>query len=164
MKVSPRTAQTILTILMLAVVAATGLTLISVWLLPPPEQTAAIAILNENRQAGPYPTNVTLYSNITLYVEVDNLMGSVQYFYVRVKLATANTMANATHPSPAPQLYEAERILLHGESWVFPLELNMTTPGVNFRLTFELWRYNPASDAVVYMGIWVHLPLNVTST
>jgi len=155
--------QTILTILLLAVVATTGLTLTSILLLPPPEQTAAIAILNENRQAGPYPTNITLYNNITLYVEVDNLMGSVQYFHVYVKLATTNTMANATHPSPTPPIYHTERILLSGESWVFPLELNMTTPGVGLRLTFELWRYDSASDAVVYMGIWVHLPLNVTS-
>ena len=155
--------QTILTILMFGIVLATGTLLVSVWVLPPPQQTPVIAYLNEDMQAGPYPTNVTQNTNITLNVEVDNFMGIVQYFYVRVKLATSSTLANATHPSPAALLSQYERILQQGESWIFPVELNMTIIGQNFRLTFELWRYNTPSDAIVYTGLWVHLPLNVTT-
>ena len=59
-------AQTILTILMFGIVLATGTLLVSVWVLPPPQQTPVIAYLNEDMQAGPYPTNVTQNTNITL--------------------------------------------------------------------------------------------------
>ncbi len=156
--------QTILAILMLGVVITSSTLLVSLWLFPPQEQYPVLGILGENQQAGDYPTNVTQYNNITLYVEVKNLMGIVQYFYVRVKLALNTTMANSTHPSSAATLQEWERILLHGQTWTFPVQLNMTTLGINLRLTFELWRYDLVTDDILYTGVWVHLPLNVTSS
>jgi uncharacterized membrane protein len=148
---------------MFGVIFASGSLLVSVWLFRPQEFTPVIAVLNEAGQAGPYPANVTRYSNVTVKVDVYNFMGVVQYFYVRTKLATAATMATESNPSSAPLLIQYERILRHGERWLFPVTLNMTTTGLNFRLTFELWRYEPSADAVVYTGIWVHIPLNVTS-
>lgn len=162
--------QSILTILMLGVVIATSTLLVSVWLLPPPERFAVIAILNESLQAGPYPTNVTQNTIITLNIEVNNFMGTVQYFYVRIKLANETTMTTSTSPSSAPLLEQHERILGQGDRWVFPIQLNMTTPGLNFRLTFELWKYDPDLDEIVWVrnsegeGLWAHLPLNVTQS
>jgi uncharacterized membrane protein len=158
-----RHTQTVLTILMFGVIFASGSLLVSVWLFRPQEFTPVIAVLNEAGQAGPYPTNVTRYSNVTVNVDVYNFMGVVQYFYVRTKLATAATMATESNPSSAPLLIQYERILRYGDRWLFPVTLNMTTTGLNFRLTFELWRYEPSADAVVYTGVWVHIPLNVTS-
>jgi uncharacterized membrane protein len=156
--------QNIMTILMLGVVIVSSTLIVSLWLLPPEAQNPMLAILGENQQAGDYPTNVTQYSNITLYAEVENLMSIVQYFYVRVKLAISTTMANSTHPSTASTLHEREHVLAHGQTWIFPVQLNMTTSGINFRLTFELWRYDFVSDAIIYTGIWTHLPLNVTTS
>lgn len=155
---------------MFGVVFATGTLLVSLWVFPPPEGFPVIAILNESYQAGPYPTSITQYTNISLNIEVDNFMGTVQYFHVRTKLATANTMTNATHPSSAPLLAQYQRVLCHGESWIFPIQLNMTTSGINFWLTFELWRYDPYSEEIIWVrnsrgeGIWIHLPLNVTAS
>jgi uncharacterized membrane protein len=163
-----RYTQSILTIIMFAIVLATGTLLVSVWFLPPPEYTPSIAMLNESMQAGPYPTNVTVNTNITLNIEISNFMGVVQYFYVRVKLADETTMATATTPSSAPVLLQYERLVANGGTWRFPVTLNMTTPGVNYRLTFELWHYDPNADDIVWIrnslgrGLWVHLPMNVT--
>jgi uncharacterized membrane protein len=154
--------QTVLTILMFGIVFATGTLLVSVWVLPPPQPTPAIAMLNENMEARNYPTNITVYTNITLNIEVYNFMGFVQYFYVRTKLANATTMASTTTPSSAPLLRQNERIVAKDGIWRFPVQLNMTTPGINFRLTFELWQYDSALDAITYTGLWTHLPLNVT--
>lgn len=154
--------QTVLTILMIGIVLSTSTLLISLWLLPPQELTPVLSILDENQQTH-YPTNITQNSNVTLYIEVENLMGIVQYFYVYAKLATPTMLASSTTPSSAPIIQEYERILLHGDRWLFSTQLNMTTPGINFRLTFELWRYNLLTDTIDYTGIWVHLPLNVTA-
>jgi len=160
--------QTILTIIMFSIVLATGTLLVSVWLLPPVEQTPSIALLNESMQAGPYPTNVTANTNVTLNIEVSNFMGVVQYFYVRMKLANETTMTTATNPSSAPILQQFERLVSNGGTWRFPVTLNMTTPGINYRLTFELWRYDPNSDEIIWIrnplgrGLWVHLPMNGT--
>ncbi|MFW9985487.1 MAG: DUF1616 domain-containing protein [Candidatus Odinarchaeota archaeon] len=154
--------QTVLTILMFGIVFATGTLLVSVWILPPSQPTPAIALLNENMEARNYPTNVTVNTNITLNIEVYNFMGWVQYFFVRTKLANSTTMASATTPSPASLLQQNERIVSTGGVWRFPVQLNMTTPGLNYRLTFELWQYDSALDAITYTGVWIHLPLNVT--
>ncbi len=160
--------QTILTIIMFGIVLTTGTLLVSVWFLPPPEHTPSIAMLNESMQAGPYPTNVTTNTNITLNIEVSNFMGTVQYLYVNVKLANETTMTTATTPSSAPILLQFERLVPNGGTWRFPVTLNMTTPGINYRLTFELWRYNPNTDDIIWIrdplgrGLWVHLPMNVT--
>ena len=160
--------QTLLTIIMFGIVLATGTLLISVWLLPPPEHTPSIALLNESMQAGPYPTNVTVNTNISLNVEVSNFMGTVQYLYVRVKFADETTMTTAMNPSSAPTLYQFERLVSNGGTWRIPITLNMTTPVTNYRLTFELWRYDPHADDIIWIrdalgrGLWVHLPMNVT--
>jgi len=157
-------SQTILTIIMLGLVIATGTLLVSVWFFPPPEEpTPVLGLLNENRMAGPYPTNVTLYQNITLIAQIQNRMGIVQYFYLRIKLATPNELASNTQPSPAVVLWQYERILANFEWWEVSLQLNMTIPGINLRLTFEIWRYDPSSDNIVYTGIWNHIPMNITS-
>ncbi len=161
--------QTILTILMFGIVFATGTLLVSVWVFPPPERTATIAMLNENLQAGPYPSNVTLNSNITLNIEVSNFLGAVQYFYVHTKLANSSTLATATTPSSAPILQEHQYIVANGGTRRFLITLNMTTPGTNYRLTFELWRYDPNSDEIVWVrdpqgrGLWVHWSRKRTS-
>jgi hypothetical protein len=155
--------QTVLTILMIGIVISTSTLLISLWLLPPQERTAILSIFDENQQTN-YPTNITQNSNITLYVEVENQMNVVQYFYVYVKLASPTTMADEINPSPASPIQEYERILLHGDRWLFSTQLNMTTLGINLRLTFELWRYDLTTDRIDYTGIWVHLPLNVTAS
>lgn len=147
---------------MFGIVLATGSLLVSVWVLPPPEYTASIAMLNESLQAGPFPTNVTVYTNISLNIEVSNFLGVVQYFYVRTKLANASSLATANAPSSAPILLQFERILRQGGTWRIPIELNMSTPGINHRLTFELWRYDAALQTITYTGLWTHLPLNVT--
>jgi uncharacterized membrane protein len=160
--------QTILTIIMFGIVLATGTLLVSVWFLPPAEPTPSIAMLNEDMQAGPYPTNVTVNTNITLNIEVSNYMGVVQYLYVRMKLANETTMTTATMSSSAPTLQQFERLVANGGTWRFPVTLNMTTPGINYRLTFELWHYDPTADEIVWIrgplgrGLWVHLPMNVT--
>ena len=159
-----RYTQSILTIIMFGVVFATGSLLVSVWLLPPPEDpTPVLALLNEHRMAGPYPTNVSQYENITLIAQVQNRLGVVQYFYLRIKLAAPSELANDTHPSPAPLLRQYERILLNLEWWEVPVQLNMTITGINLRLTFELWRYDPTLDNITYTGIWLHLPMNITA-
>ncbi|MFX1492396.1 MAG: hypothetical protein ACFFBU_09060 [Promethearchaeota archaeon] len=154
--------QTVLTILMFGIVFATGTLLVSVWILPPAQLPPAIAMLNENMEDRNYPTNVTVNTNITLNIEVYNFMGWVQYFFVRTKLANGTTMASDTTPSPASLLQQNERIVSNGGVWRFPVQLNMTTPGLNYRLTFELWQYDSALDAITYTGDWIHLPLNVT--
>ena len=156
-------AKTVLTILMIGVILSTSTLLVSFWFLPPQEHTPVLSILDENQQTN-YPTNVTHYSNITLYVEVENLMGVVQYFYIYVKLASLTTMASSTNPSSVPTIEEYQRIVHQGDTWQFSSQLNMTTLGINFRLTFELWRYDWVSDTIEYTGIWVHLPLNVTAS
>lgn len=160
--------QTLLTILMFGIVLASGTLLISVWLLPPAEYTPSIALLNESMQSGPYPTNVTTNTNITLNIEVSNYMGVVQYFYVRMKLADETTMTTATTPSTAPTLQQFESLVANGGTWRFPVTINMTTPGINYRLTFELWHYDPNTNEIIWIrdalgrGLWVHLPMNVT--
>ncbi len=154
--------QTVLTILMFGIVFATGTLLVSVWILPPAQLPPTIAMLNENMEARNYPTNVTVNTNITLNIEVYNFMGWVQYFFVRTKLANSTTIASATTPSPASLLQQNERIVSTGDVWRFPVQLNMTTPGLNYRLTFELWQYDSALDVITYTGVWIHLPLNVT--
>lgn len=155
--------KTVLTILMIGIVLSTSTLLISLWLLPPQEQTPRLSILDENQQTN-YPTNITQHNNITLYVEVENLMGVVQYFYIYVKLASSTTMASSTNPSSAPIIEEYQRIVHHGGRWSFPSQINMTTLGTNLRLTYELWRYDLARETIEYTGIWVHLSLNITAS
>jgi uncharacterized membrane protein len=128
------------------------------------EPFSELAILGPEMKIGDYPGEVVAEEAFTLYLHVGNHEGRVLYYAVMIKLGNQTTPVSSEEPMPVPVLSKYEVILLHGGNWTKPITLNVTQPGVNYRLVFELWVYDEAVRSFSYVGHWCQLWLNVTGS
>ena len=110
-----------------------------------------------------YPQKLLVNENFTLYIYVGNHEGSVIYYRVLIKLGNRSSFINETTPMDAPVIEEYEKILMHNETWIHPIELSIGEPGVNLRLVFEMWIYDEPLNDYKYHGRWNQIWLNVTA-
>ena len=128
------------------------------------EPFSELGILGPYMKIGDYPREVHVGEKFKLYVYVGNHMGRVMYYVVYVKLGNQSVPLNFTYPYPAPVIARFERILLHNESWIFPIYLAINETGINYRLVFELWIYNETTVSEQFHQRTCQLWLNVTET
>ena len=144
------------------------------------EKFFALAVLGEEGMAEHYyPGNdpdIEVGEEVHWTIYLYNHMGEAQYVAVRMKLLNSTTLApNSTYctPSPAPVVYEARRVILDNETWLYPVTWSVEEVGLvgdflnihllavngeyfvtsvvgrngnNFRIVLELWVYNVSLD------------------
>lgn len=123
------------------------------------EPFSELGLLNENMKIGDYPTDVVVGQSVLLYIYVGNHMGYPVYYQVKVMVGDRYTDVD---PAPLKPMIVFERIVMHNESWIFPLNISFKTPGINKRLIVELWIYNQTIGDFHYHKRWVQLWINVT--
>ena len=124
------------------------------------EPFSQLAVLGPDKKLGGYPSEVRVGERFKLYMYVGNYMGRVMYYIVYIKLGNRSVPLNLTYP--APVIARFERILMHNESWVFPIYLVMNEIGINYRIVFELWIYNETIASEQFHQRTCQLWLNVT--
>ena len=127
------------------------------------EPFSALGVLGPNMKIGDYPSEVVAGETFRLYVYVLCYEGKPMLYTVYVKLGNESTPINGTTPAPLEPMYTLTHALMHNETWVTPIDITLTEPGINYRLIFELWAYDPETDSMVYTGRWCQLWLNVTA-
>ncbi len=119
--------------------------------------------------------DIGLGDNVRWYIQVYNNMGNTEYIAVRVKILNSEQEApddNMHTPSSVKHVYEFRNVIAKGETLTIPFEWSIASilnignekvikemvingdkvevnasavEGKNFRIVFELWRYNPDS-------------------
>lgn len=145
-------------------------------------------------------SNIRVGSLVRWHVGVYNHMGSIQYVAVRFKILNSTLPgpdSSSCVPSSVPAFLEFRQILASNETWWFPfywsisktrylgdvvtiteLVVNNVTLGLaahavsgfNFRMVFELWVYDEASQGFVFAWksggdnkcVWTQIWFNVT--
>ena len=130
------------------------------------EPFSELAILGPEMKIGNYPREVAAGESFKLHVYVGNHEGRVMYYAVLIKLGNKSTPINETEPTNAPIIARYESILLNSnsENHTYPITLRIDKPGVNYRLIFELWRYDESIHRFRYHQRWCQLWLNVTES
>jgi hypothetical protein len=140
------------------------------------EPFLVLAIFGEEGMAEHYypggDSNIAVDTAVHWFFYLYNHMGEPQQVAVRVKLLNSTMLApNSTScsPSPAPIIYEIQRVFMDNETWTYPfswsieaiervgdfVELKVLSinnedipvyvnaiEGHNFRICLELWMYN----------------------
>jgi len=119
--------------------------------------------------------DIGLNDNVRWYIQVYNNMGNAEYIAVRVKVLNAEQNApddNNHTPSPVEHVYEFKHFVAKSDTLTIPFEWSIVSvlsignekvikemvingervevnakavDGKNFRMVFELYRYNPDS-------------------
>ena len=85
------------------------------------------------------------------------------YYRVLVKQGDQSMNVSDTDPYEGGSLMQYDLVLNDESNNTMPISLRLTESGVNRRLVFELYKYEPASRMFAYDGIWVQLWMNVTN-
>ncbi|SRR6266581_2545449 len=126
------------------------------------ENFSELGILGPNKTIGDYPRVVAANQSFLLYGLIGNHEGIVQNYQMLVKLGNQTTEVSNTTFANAQLLATYWRILGNGETWLFPMNLTIANAGINLRLIFELWSYDPSASSFAYKGLWNQVWLNVT--
>ena len=108
-------------------------TLSLVWRLPGGERFSELWVLGPGHMAEDYPFNVTADESYSVYVGVENHMGSSAYYAAYVKFRNqSESLPNVTAgtPSPLSPLYEYRVFLEDGETWEAPVTFSFS--GISF--------------------------------
>jgi hypothetical protein len=84
------------------------------------------------------------------------------YYRVLVKQGDQFMNVSDTEPYSGVVLTRYEYVLGDEFNTTMPISVQYRDPGVNQRMVFELYKYNPESNVFRYDGIWVQLWMNVT--
>ncbi len=128
---------------------------------PPSESFSVISILGPNQDATGYPEEVNVGETIDVYILVENHENRVEYYFVKFKLGDVNTEINDNQPASLSTRKTYQKILNDKESWQFPVDVSISERGNDYRLIFELWRYNENTGDTEYTGNWVQIWLDV---
>jgi uncharacterized membrane protein len=128
---------------------------------PPRESFSVISILGPSGKATDYPEDVKPGETIDMYILVENHENRVEYYVVKFKLGDVNTDISDTQPASLSTRKTYQKILNDEESWQFPIAVSIYEKGNDYRLIFELWRYNENTGDTEYTGNWVQIWLNV---
>ena len=144
--------STMIVVSMLLYTAVTG---------PPRESFSVISVLGPSGKATDYPTDVKTGATIDMYILVENHENRVEYYVVKFKLGDVNTEISDNQPASLSTRKTYQKILDDKESWQFPLDVSINEKGDDYRLIFELWRYNENIGDLEYTGNWVQVWLDV---
>ena len=152
--------KTIIATIIIAIVIISAL-LVNLMLTPvPPEKFSTIYYLDSEKKTENLPKAVVLGENSTflLWVGVENHKDTTIDYQVLVKYENGKTTED---PSPTEATESFENTLADGETWEFPLTINIDTLGTN-RVIIELWYLNATSMNTEYTGNWVNISVEAT--
>ena len=124
------------------------------------EPFSELGVLGPHMKIGDYPSEVVAGDTFKLYIYVGNHMGKPMLYTVLVKLCNKTMPVD---PAPVEPMMSFTHALLNNETWISPINVTLTDVGLNWRLVFELWAYNPETDRVEYLGLSCWLWINVTA-
>ncbi|MCW4025647.1 MAG: DUF1616 domain-containing protein [Candidatus Bathyarchaeota archaeon] len=124
------------------------------------EPFSELGILGSNLQLEDYPSEIIVGQTVHFYGYVGNRMGQPQYYTVMVKLGNNDTQVN---PAAVTSIQQYSQVLAHNQSWIFPIDISLTTVGDSQRIIFELWLYNATTQQTQYHQRWGQLWLNIVA-
>lgn len=132
------------------------------YILTPEPGFITYGILNENQEAGNYPTNVTVNNPIFFYITVDNHLDRDFSFQIQIKKGDETTSKNPTYGSDGILNYTLGNFTLEDkQSWVSEqLNVSFSEVGDNQFIITELWEIKN-TEIEYYDILW--LTLNITS-
>jgi uncharacterized membrane protein len=146
----------IITILIALIVFAALLVKLTFFTPIATEPFSGIYYLDSEKQTTNIPKTVILGENSTfslwIGVENQNETSTPIDYIVKVKIDKGKEQIN---PSLANPVETFENALNNGETWEFPITINIEKAGTN-RIIFELW-YTNTTETELYTGNWVNL-------
>ena len=127
------------------------------------EPFSELGVLGPNGKLGDYPRELVVGQPFRLFLYVGNHEGRSEYYRVLVKLGNQDSIVSDTVPLDAPVVASWIVLLPNESNSTIPISLNLPRAGLNQRIIFELYRFEPAVKVFVYHQRWNQIWMNVTA-
>jgi uncharacterized membrane protein len=145
--------KTVILTILVALAIMVGILVYVVFFMPAQKEPfSAIYLLDSDKQLENIPKTVILGENstFTLYVGVENRNDTTTEYSVQVSLDEGN--------SSAELIGSFNNTLANGETWEFPVTINIDQPG-SHTIIFELWLFNKTKNSWDNTGSWLNLSI-----
>ncbi|MFX0103184.1 MAG: DUF1616 domain-containing protein [Candidatus Hodarchaeota archaeon] len=131
-----------------------------------PQRYSAIGLLNENHEAGPFPSNMSYNETLTVYFQVGNHEGESQRYKVNMYIGDQNTTIDPDTGVNAPVNKTFQRIVEHGEIWEENVVVTFDITNIGMKkIIFELWIYDLSLSTphFIFMQQTVHIWIEIST-
>ncbi|MEX2685089.1 MAG: DUF1616 domain-containing protein [Candidatus Sigynarchaeota archaeon] len=128
-----------------------------------PERYTGFGVLNDAKEPGPFPANITCNEKLHLYTNVLNREGmSIQYM-VRVIIGDSTSTVDPVNGAQGLVLERREAIVMDGQTWEqgMSLEFNNTLIGSK-KIFFELWTLDTRTARYRFTQQVLHIWIEIT--
>jgi uncharacterized membrane protein len=101
---------------------------------PSGEEFSELYLLGPNHMAQNYPSSIVADQNYSVYVGVNNHLGSSAYYSLTVKFKNqTDPLPNTTTATPSPQqpLYQNSFTILDGQNWETPIIFSVSNASIS---------------------------------
>jgi len=132
------------------------------YILTPEPGYATFGILNENQEAGNYPTEASVNETISFYVTVGNYMNRDFSFQIQVKKGNKDTLMVPNVPTNGSLDFIVGNFTLsNGGVWISEkLNISFSQIGNNQIIITELWQIKN-NIPEFYTKLWVRLNITI---
>jgi len=140
LKISNKHFEILLKIcLIIGIIVVSGF--IIYYVLTPEPGSVNFGILNEDQEAGPYPTEASVNETIFFYVTVENYLNRDFTFRVEILKGDNNTIVTSSGSFNATSYFNTTKTtILHNQFWMSEmLNVSFSQPGAKQRIIIEFW-------------------------
>ncbi|GAG76124.1 unnamed protein product, partial [marine sediment metagenome] len=122
-----------------------------------------LGILNSDKKAENYPTNVAVDDNITFYISVGNYLNRDFSFHIEILRGGNDTILSSSPSLNATSFVNSSKITLpHRATWISSaFNISFSQVGANQSIIAELWEIPSVGVRRFYDVVFVRL--NITS-
>lgn len=122
-----------------------------------------LGILNSDKKAENYPTNVAVDENITFYISVGNYLNRDFSFHIEILRGDNDTILSSSPSLNATSFVNSSTITLpHRAAWISSaFNISFSQAGANQSIIAELWEIPSVGVRKFYDVVYVRL--NITS-
>jgi uncharacterized membrane protein len=121
-----------------------------------------LGVLGPDKKLSNYPNDLKVGQNFNLYLYLENHEGELMYYRVVAKQGDRESTINEQITLNSTVIAYWDYILINGEIITNSINLSMPNAGLNQRLVFELYAFDPQNNSFTYNHIWTQLWMNVT--
>jgi uncharacterized membrane protein len=121
-----------------------------------------VGILGPKGEFSGYPNPMTVGTNYNLTLYVANHSGGSMLYQVYEKVGSNSSVISQTTPLDAAPVATYWFAVANNGTITQPITVNVSSPGQDIRLVWELWYYSTPTGSWTYYGAWAQLIVNAT--
>ena len=128
-----------------------------------PQRYSGIGLLNEDREVGSFPNNMSYNETLNVYFHVMNHEGATQRYIVKMHMGNQTTIIDPVNGVDATANQTFQRIVDHDKTWEQNVSVSFDISNVGMKkIIFELWLYDLSSSQFMFLNQTVHIWIEIS--